>query len=105
MASWQDVEIILWAWLRDAHEPAWRDLEETRETLECYSTGPVPHRCLVEIARGLGLEHPPPLCATCNDQLGIAFFLEEKAAETADAVRPELRLAAASRSALKSRGW
>ena len=88
---------IHWAWLRDAHEPAWRDLEET--------TGPVPHRCLVEIVRGLGIEHPPPLCATFNDQLGIAFFLEEKAAETAEAVRPELRLAAASRSALKSRGW
>ena len=104
MASWQDVETILWAWLREANEPAWLDLEQCRETMD-YLVAPPPHRCLVDIARGLGIENPPPLCETCNNRVGLALFLEERAAVTAEDVRPELRLAAADRSALKSRGW
>jgi hypothetical protein len=35
----------------------------------------------------------------------LALFLEERVAETAEDVRPELRLAAADQSALNSRGW
>ena len=104
MASWHDVEELIGFWFRKANEPAWRDMEETREVIGYYST-PVPHRCLVEIARGIGIEHPLPLCETCNDRLGLTFFLEERVAETGVAVRPELRLSAANTSALKSRGW
>jgi hypothetical protein len=104
MASWQDVEPILWAWLRDANEPAWLDLENAWETMD-YLEAPVPHRCLVDAARRLGIEDPPPLCDTCNNRMEAALFLEERAAETAEDVRPELRLAAANSSALKSRGW
>ena len=104
MASWQDVEPILWPWLRDANEPAWLDLEDCRGTMD-YFTEPVPHRCLVDIARGLGIENPPALCETCNGRLGLALFLEDRAAATSEDVRPELRLVAANRSALKWRGW
>ena len=104
MASWQDVEPILWPWLRDANEPAWLDLEDCRGTMD-HLTAPPPHRCLVDIARGLGIENPLALCETCNNRMGLAMSLEERAAETAEDVRPELRLSAANRSSLKSRGW
>ena len=59
MASWQDVETVMWAWLRDANEPAWLDLEAYRGTMD-YLIEPVPHRCLVDIARGLGIETRQP---------------------------------------------
>ena len=105
MASWQDVEPILWPWLRAANEPTWLDLEDCRGAMDYLAEPVPPHHCLVDIARGLGFENPPPLCARCNDRTELALFLEERASATAEYVRPELRLAAANRSALKSRGW
>ena len=104
MASWQDVEPILWPWLRNANEPAWLDLEDCQGAMDYLAT-PSPHHCLVVIARSLGIENPRPLCLTCNNRMELALFLEERVAETAEAVRPELRLAAADQSALKARGW
>ena len=104
MASWQDVETVIWSWLRDANEAAWLDLEDCRGTMD-HLAAPPPHRCLVDIARGLGIENPLALCETCNNRVEVALFLEERASATAEDVRPELRLAAADRSALKSRGW
>ena len=104
MASWQDVETVLWAWLRGANEPAWLDLEQCRATMDCLVV-PLPHTCPTEIARGFGILHEPSLCGICNDRIELALFLEERAAATAEGVRPELRMAAANRSALKSRGW
>ena len=104
MASWQDVESILAAWLRDANEPAWLNLEECQGAMDYLAT-PAPHRCLVDIARGLGIENPLPLCLTCNNRVELALFMEEWVSATAEDVQPELHLAATNRSALKSRGW
>jgi hypothetical protein len=76
MPTWQDIEDVMAHWLREANEPAWCDLERTQEQFS-FLAGLADDRWTRKLLSTLEL----------HDTLGLC----------ADALRPELRLAAARR--------
>ena len=107
MLTWADVEDFMAYWHRKANETAWRDLHDTRGTME-YLTDPVPHRCLsMEYLTSpvyQDLEEHSILCETCINRADLVIWLEERATLIADDLRPELRLRAANVSTRQSQG-
>jgi hypothetical protein len=87
MATWQNIEDVVALWHREANEPTWTDLEELELERDELRRRDCECGCCRKIAVGLH--------ASMSLMLGLC----------ADALRPELRLAAANRSSLKSRGW
>jgi hypothetical protein len=85
MTTWQDIEDVMALWLRNANDPAWRDLEKTEEQLAIIASNSDDGWWTRKLLSTLELHDTMDLCA--------------------DALRPELRLSAANQSALKSRGW
>ena len=103
-------------WLRQANETAWRDLHDTRETME-YLTDPVPHRCR-SLEYLTGSDDPEeldeldrhvrfgtlPICETCSNRADLAIWLQERSISIANDLRAELRLRAANVSTRQSQG-
>ena len=84
--AWQDIESLMIFWYRDSAAAAWDDCAELEQELEALAS--VEHMWKSSNERAIHLEMHDDLL----DQLSF----------TADELRPQLRLAAASRQAALS---